>query len=324
MFSTKYSGLASLAVTCIATLVACTTTTPTAGPQTGAGPGAGRNVAGGAGASAGITPTAIPSNTIAPVAIIAVDGVLALGSPLVTASFDTSGKIIAVNARPGMTVKMGDVLATLDGSALSLTLQLAQEKLVLQQVQIANSLAPATGSDLDTARAGLASAYASYNMARQGSTTQDIDSALRSWNQAKNSLYSSQLSRDSVCATNTGGKCVVAELSVKSSELGEQSAHDKYILAQQPPTADKLTQSWSSVVQSQAALAKLIANTSDEQKHIYDLQIAQANLAVERARRNFSKLKLLSPCDCRVQSVTLVPGGNETGSITLLQPTQLK
>ncbi len=314
-------------VALLAALMSCTSTTPAVdagatggGRNPGGGQGGGRNTGGNQTTDA----TAVPTGAIVSVPIIAVDGVLTLASPPATASFETSGRVIAVNVRPGMSVKTGDVLAMLDGTALSLTLQLAQEKLALQQAQIAKSLAPALGTDLDTARASLASAHASYNIARQSATALDIDSALRSWNQAKNTLYNTQLNRDSVCATNKGGKCDVAELGVKSAEVSERAAHDKYLVIQQPPTQDKLTQSWSGVVQAQTALAKLEASATTEQKKIYDLQLAQATLAVQRAQRDLAKLKLLSPCDCRVQAVTLALGGTETGSVTLLEPSQLQ
>jgi len=255
---------------------------------------------------------------------VTVDGVLALGGPLISMSFESSGRVAMIHISPGQAVKKGEVLAELDGTALNTALQQAQEQLVLKQAQINSSLAPSAKTDLDTAKASLASAYAAYAELKKGPAANDIEQALRTWNQAKNSLYSSQLSRDSLCAKDKlGGKCQQAEYGVKSAEISERSAYQKYLDAQAPTTQDKLTQSWSSVLQAQASLAKLQNNVSAEDKQVYDLQLASAQRAVERAQRNLAKTKLISPCDCKVQEMSLSLGG-EGGTVTLLDVAQLQ
>jgi HlyD family secretion protein len=255
---------------------------------------------------------------------LTVDGVLALGGPLITMSFSGNGKVAAVTVSPGQAVKKGAVLAELDTTSLSNALQQAQEQLVLRQAQINSSLAPSAKTELDTARASLASAYAAYALAKKGPDANTVEQALRSWNQAKNSLYSSQLNRDATCATDKeSGKCKQAELGVKSSEINERSAYQKYLDSQAPTTQDKLTQSWSGVLQAQASLAKLQNNVSDEDKRVYDLQLASAQKAVARAQRNLTKAKLISPCNCKVQVVTMSAGGGG-GNITLLDVAQVQ
>jgi multidrug resistance efflux pump len=72
-------------------------------------------------------------------------------------------------------------------------------------------------------------------------------------------------------------------------------------------------------------LAKLQKGVSAEQKKIYDLQLAQAKLAVKRAERNLGKSKLMATCVCVVQDVNLNVGADSGGSgITLLNTSSLR
>jgi multidrug efflux pump subunit AcrA (membrane-fusion protein) len=303
----------------------------------GAGQGQSGNAAGTPGAAAAV-PTALPTRVVTVSTSVAVDGELALATPLISASFESSGKVSAVHVAPGQMVKKGDVLAELDGTALNVALQQAQEALALKQAQIDSSLAPAKQTDIDSAKAALASAYAAYNELKQGPSAHDVDAALRSWNQAKNSLYSSQVSRDSVCGRPDGNwdaeaekkaktdpECKQADLGVQAAELSESNAHQKYLDAQKPASQDELTKAWANVVQAQTNLATLQNGASDAQKQVYNVQLAQTKLTVERAQRDLAQAKLVSPCACVVQEVNLSVGASsEGGSITLLDTSQVK
>ena len=197
--------------------------TPEATTQQGAGR-ARRATAAAAGgttpeAAPAAQPTALPARVVVANATLSVDGVMALGGPLVAVAFEGNSKVMAVNVSLGQRVQKGEVLAEMDGTALNTALQQAQEQLVLKQAQINGSLAPSAKTELDTAKASLASAYAGYAELKKGPAANDVEQALRSWNQAKNSLYSSQLNRDTACAKDKlGGKCQQAEYGVKGAE----------------------------------------------------------------------------------------------------------
>ncbi len=297
-------------------------------------PGAANRPGNGARANA----TALPTGAVAPVTLLAVDGALALASPLVSAAFTGSGKVTAVHVSPGQTVKKGDVLAELDATALNTAVQQAQDQFTLKQAQITSSLSPGKQSDIDNAKTALSLAYASYNELKKGPNANDVDIALRSWNQAKNSLYSSQLGRDGACNIKPGyssdddwkkamgdPKCKQADISVQSAVVRERSAYQAYLDAQAPATDDALAKAWSSIVQAQASLTTLQNGASAEQKVVYDLQLQQAQATVDRARRDLAKAKLISPCDCAVQVIEgLSVGSNASGSVTLLDLAQLK
>ncbi len=282
-------------------------------------------------------PTPQPTRAIAPVTSVAVNGVIALAGPPIVVSFASSGKVTAVHVAPGQAVHKGDVLAELDGIALTQALQQAQQQLALKQAQINSSLAPAKQTDIDNAKAALASAWAAYDALKKGPDASTIVQALRSWNKAKNSLYSSQLKRDGTChivsgqtslndikSAKTEPHCKRADLDVQAAQIQERIAYQQYLDAQKPATPDALAKSWAGVVQAQASLAALQNGVSNEQKQVYDLQLAQIRLTVERAQRNLAQAKLISPCSCVVQDVSLVAGATANGSITLLDTAQLK
>ncbi|MCL5995973.1 MAG: HlyD family secretion protein [Chloroflexi bacterium] len=300
----------------------------------------GSNVSGTAqpGAAPAAMPTALPTRVVTASDTVAVDGVLDLASPLISASFEDIGLVTTLNVSPGQVVKKGDVLAELSATSLTTALEKAQESLALQEAQIAKSLAPSEQTDIDTAKASLAAAYAAYNEVKAGPSSHDVESALRSYNQAKNSLYSSQLGRDRACnrpdgswdaeaekKAKTDPECKQADLAVEASELNVTSSYQKYLEAQEPATQEDLTKAWASVVQAQASLNSLQSGATDEETQIYDVQLAQAKLTVERAERDLEKAKLISPCDCVVQEVNMSAGAtSEDATITLLDTLQLK
>lgn len=279
-----------------------------------------------------------PTRVVSTNTIIAADGALVLETPLVSLTFGSTSKVTSVKVTPGQAVKVGDVLAELDKTDLTAALQKAQDSLALQKAQVANSTTPATQANVDSAKAALNSAYAAYTTLKGGPDAHTVEQARVSWNQTKNSLYQSQLSRDLTCHFVTGHTteadmaaeiagnldCKVADRNAKTAEAREQTAHQAYLDAQKPATDADLAKSWSSVAQSQASLASLQAGTSAAQKAIYETQIKQAQLAVDRAQRNMSNAQLIAPCDCTVQNVGLSVGSSGTGSITLLDKSHIK
>jgi multidrug efflux pump subunit AcrA (membrane-fusion protein) len=241
--------------------------------------------------------------------------------------------VTAVNVSAGQTVKRGDVLAEVDAQTLRDALLIAQEQLALKRANIANSVLPASASDLKTAEASLAAAYAAYNDLKKGPKSTAVEQALRSLNQSKNSLYNTQLGRDATCRIVPGVStdaavaaikardkdCKESDLNVQASELRLQNAEQQYKDAQKPATSADLARAWSNIAQAQASLAKLKRGSSAEQKAVYDLQIKQAELTVARAERALKKAQLLSPCDCVVQNTTLSVGALAAGGGVALQ-----
>lgn len=278
-----------------------------------------------------ITGTATPTRT-ATVASVAGVGALAISVPDIQAAFETSGKVVAVNVVAGQAVRKGEVIAELDPVDLRTALKQAQDSLAQKELDIATALEPTKQRDIDNATSSLNSAWAAYADLVKGPTQLSIDNALRSWNQARNSLWGSQLNRDQACHLNPPDPnarnffdepgCKVARLGVESAEARERAAYQAYLDAQKPATDDALAKAWSSVAQAQSTLASLKSGVTAEKKKVYDLQLQQARVGVERAQRNLARARLVSPCDCIVQTVTLAPGANADGAVTLVSAAQ--
>jgi multidrug resistance efflux pump len=161
---------------------------------------------------------------------------------------------------------------------------------------------------------------------------------LRNWNSAKNNLYQSQLARDAECGWSAGQAekdkvttgnpdCRYNQWQVSSAELNERSAFLRYTEAQKPPTRDRIAQAYADLLSARANLEKAKAGPSDQQRQLSDLRLEQSRVAVQRAERNLAKARLLSPCDCSVQEVTIVPGAISAAAapaITLVQLNALR
>lgn len=260
-------------------------------------------------------PTVVPLPTAVLVsrATVAVDGALALALPATQLGFETTGRVIEVNAVPGTKVKRGAILARLDDIALQDALAQAREQLGLVEARQAQAAAPASARqpDVDSARASLNAAYATYSELAKRPTQSGIEQALRSWNQAKNQLWSAQISRDSACAFSREAiVCKTNEASVGAAYEAERGAYQRYLDAQRGATAQELAQAYSSIASADARLRQLTEPFTQtvEQRQLAATELSQAKSAVARAERNVTRATLLSPCNCTVQDVTIAIG----------------
>jgi len=284
-----------------------------------------------------VAPTALPTRVVTGTTTVAADGELALFGPVMSAAFETSGKVAAVYVVPGQSVTKGELLAELDTTDLSSTLQQAEQALTLKQLQVANSISSTKQTDIETAQANLASAYASYNALKAGPDAHEVEQALRTWNEAKNSLYSTQLSRDKACGITPGQTgeedvkkamtntdCKVEDYNVQGAEEKVASAYQSYLDAQKPATDEEMAKSWSSVASAQASLDSLLNSVTDAQKWGYQVEISQTQVTVDRAKRSLEEAKLYSPCDCVVQAVNLNVGTQAGSGVDLMDMSQLR
>jgi multidrug resistance efflux pump len=259
--------------------------------------------------------------------------VLVLAQPALQLAFEVNERVVKVNVAPGQRVQAGEVLAEVDAGQLRGALQQAQDALAVAEAEAAQSLAPAQQRDIDSAQAAYTAAATRYNELRKGSSQSDIADALRSWNNAKNNLYQAQLARDAECGwsaaqpekdkvTTENPDCRYNQLQVSSAELNERSAFLRYSEAQKPPTRDRIAQAYADLLSAQASLEKAKAGPTDEQRRLSELRLAQSRIAVQRAERNLARATLISPCDCSVQDVAIVPGmvsAPGTPAVTLVQ-----
>ena len=260
-------------------------------------------------------PTPLPTRAVAARSSVSADGVLALASPVLPLTFETSARVAAVNVETGQKVQRGQVLATLDDSALRDALADAQMTLDLTEAQIRQQANTTRKEDIDAAKAALNAAGQQYSVIKRGATASDIEQARLAWEAAKSQYLAAQTDRDLACGHGTDSPdCKQQEASYGNAYESERSAYDRYQELLKPVTQDKLTQAYASVVSAQTRVQALQAPTSTEQRNLALAQYNQAKSAVARANNNLSKAQLRSPCDCVVQEVNIAKGNLPTGA----------
>jgi HlyD family secretion protein len=274
-----------------------------------------------ASANVAITPTAIPTNAVVAHTTVAADGVLVLSEPATSLSFQTSAKVLQVNVSVGQRVKKGDVLAVIDDTALQDALADAQAQLALVQAQAAQSAAAPRQAEIDGARAAVAAARAQYDLTKTGATASEIEQARLTWQSAYQARIAAKWQRDEQCGSQPDSQaCKMGDATQGSSYESERTAYDSYQKLLLPTTQEKLTQSYAAIAAAEAKLKNLLAGQTEQQRVLSEQKVNQARANVERAQKDLSKARLVSPCDCSVQDVSIVTGTlSGTGpAVTLL------
>ena len=100
---------------------------------------------------------------------------------------------------------------------------------------------------------------------------------------------------------------------------------DNYNKALEPVAQNTLTQAYSSVASAKAKLDALKAGVTTEQATVDEASLSQTQAALELAKSNLSKTKLVSPCDCVVQVVNVATGVLPSGAaFTLVDPSRIQ
>lgn len=200
-------------------------------------------------------------------------------------SFGTSGTVTAVNVAPGDKVTAGEVLATIDDSALQVQIQTAQANLDAAQARLdADAAAPtpetvASAKDsVDQATLQLSTAKTSLSDTKAQNTL-NINQATDAVNAAKATLAADtaslpagdpQLAKDQAAVDSATSALAAAkvgatqslhqaEAQVSSATLSLTTAKHNYDAKVAPATAAQLAADKASVAQAQQTLANLQA-----------------------------------------------------------------
>ncbi len=288
-----------------------------------------------------------------------------------TLGFDTASELLELYVTVGQLVKEGDLLARVDDLTLrkalataeanvsknEVALQTAQDKLAeltgdvdeaalltatanlaSAESKLATLEAQPTAAELAAAQATLATAQAAYQKLVEGPTAEELQEAQWSLEQAKNSLWSAQMSRDAAAQGRSYDQAQVgvlnAEIAVARSELNLRKL-------QEPATAAELAQARANVLKAQETLATVQAGPGEAelasaraaaltaQRALDDLQagateteiaaaeiavrqadldLEQARLTLETARRDVAAATLTAPIDGTVMAITAAVG----------------
>ena len=164
----------------------------------------------------------------------------------------------------------------------------AQARLVSAQAQLTKTRqGSATSADIAASQASLTSAQANLDKVKGGPTQQAITDAQQKIEQAKNSLWAAQSSRDATCGRaknpDEDTACNSARAQVNNGELNVQSAQNALNTLLAGPTESEVAQAQASVTQAQANLQKLTTVNPN------DVTVAQQN--VNQAQTALDKLR---------------------------------
>ncbi len=259
-------------------------------------------------------PTALPTRAVVTRNLVSVEGALALGTPAITLSFETSGKVAAVYVSPGQVVKKGDLLAEVEDTALQDAVVDAQLSLDLLEATIDQQSVSADDAEIAAAQAALNSANASYNAVKAGVSSTELARSQNNLDAAWLRYLSSKAARDIACGGNAQStRCQSAEASLGNAYESWLAAKNSHEALLEPVSSSALAQAYASVASAQARLASLQAGVSEAQQKIDQAQYDQARAALKRAQDNLAKAKLLAPCDCVVQQAHVAPGSRAAG-----------
>ncbi len=198
-------------------------------------------------------------------------------------TFGTSGTVTAVNVAPGDKVTAGQVLATIDDSALQVQLTTAQANLAAAQARLALDRAGPTSATIASARDSVNQASLQLSTARQSlsdtkaQNAQSIAQAKAAVSAAKATLAADratlaagdpQLAKDqaavdsatsALSAANLKATLAVhqAQSQVSSASLGVTTAKHNYSLKIAPATAAQIASDKASVASAEQSLATL-------------------------------------------------------------------
>ena len=224
--------------------------------------------------------------------------------------FKTDGRVAEVKVKQGDQVKKGEVLAELEIS--DLLNQLAQAKVSLETAQMRLNSAEASSSeqrtraeiDLEVARLRLAQAQAQDPAAAVAIAKHRLE-------QANNSLWSAQVSRDATCGQSRGADCDRAQAAVNSAEASVRIAEIEYDLAVRSQSARVYD---LQILEQNVRLAELNLQKAKagEVDSVLAQDVAKAQLVVDRLEAQVADARLVAPFDGEVTMVGAYAGRTVT------------
>jgi HlyD family secretion protein len=232
--------------------------------------------------------------------------------------FELTAPVSEILIDEGQQVHAGDVIARLDTTELSQSLQDAEIALQRQQVSYSDLIAPARDVDIAAAEAAVNSAYASLAAAQQGATPEQIETARLQAELARNQLWQSQIQRDRYMDLppefRAGGGGAVANEIQQNSGLTSQEYQisineTNYAnLVNQGPDMAALGSATAQLAQAQVSLDRLNDGATELELQRAELDLQSAQLSIDQAQAAVDKAVLYAPFDGVIAENNLVVG----------------
>lgn len=304
--------------------------------------------------TAGVEETATPFPTpeTSSSVTIQAEGVIQAVQPVLAVSFETSGRLLDVQVKPGDLVQTGDLIATLDDTDLQEAI--AQAELQVEQAQ--NSLAQAQ-QNLVTVQADLPvrQAQAQQTLATAEENVRLAETQLNGLGAPASEAAITQAQADVLFASQRLEKAEKAyepyrdkpDTNLNKAYFGTawadaQLAYDAAVrrLNALTGTPSELTRAQmeadlavaqAQLAQAQTNLDNLMAGKVDEIAQLNveqaEISLSQSQLNLEQAQANLEKTQLFAPWSGAVLTVETYPGalvGSGSPIITLLDTSQLE
>jgi len=225
-------------------------------------------------------------------------------------TFSAGGEVAQVFVQEGDRVIAGQQVVLLDTRDLVLSLKQAQAALAVSEASLARARKGPSEDEIAAAEAALTAARANLDDLLEGPSQEDRYLAKLQVDQAKNSLYGAQGSRDALCGNPfaDGGSKVSAEAQVLNAEIGVKIAEFNLARLYDPPKASVVASARSQITQAESNLSRLLAMPTAEDIAIAESQVVQARVGVEMAQSHLDDASLTVPFSGTLVSWNLHPG----------------
>ena len=228
-------------------------------------------------------------------------------------AFASTGEIVEILVQEGDSVTKGQVLARFDDTDARLQVNQAKAALLIAEAQLVQARTGSTQAELDAAQASIDLAQSSVDMAQagfdalhEGVTQRTKELALLAIDQAKNSRWAAQASRDAIKGNKFADDASVdqAEANILNAEVAVQISETQYEQLFEGPRASAVAQAKAQIAQAEAQVAQAEANMRSlkgrptaESIAVAEASVAQAQVSVEIAERRLDSLTLEAPID---------------------------
>lgn len=221
-------------------------------------------------------------------------------------AFQHGGRLVALEVEEGQEVAVGQKLAAVDASETELALRAATEALALQEANLALAQAAPQEAIVAAAEAQLQAARAALTALEQAPTARDLEDARLVVEQAKNTLWATQLQGNTPGLPANAQQAARAEAAV--AEQAVALAQSQYERVKEGATDEAIASGRAAVAQAEAVLDQLRRGSSQEQLAVLRAASRAAQVEVDRANWALTLNQLTSPFAGTVAAVYVRQG----------------
>ncbi len=260
-----------------------------------------------------------------PMVAAASDGYAVSGfieSEQINVTSEVSGRVIALGADEGESVKPGQVLVQLDRTLRDAQITQAQDAVQTAQAQLAQIQNAPRPADVSAARATLVAAQQNFDKVRAGATADQMAQLKAQVDNAQAAVDQAQAAYDRIGgASNPQIAMMPQSTALQQASNNYKAALAIYRDALTHPTNAELAAAQAQVDQAQAALDRL--SPTSESIAVAQAQVKQAQDALATLQVQSAKLTLASPTDGVITQRTIHVSELAAPSAPLLTIAQL-